>query len=609
MKIVCDNCATKYQIADEKVSGKAFKIRCKKCGHVIVVNKGPGEAGAGQAPAPEASVNQEPSAPAAEAAPPSDAVWHLVIDREQVGPMTPDEVRTKVRSGQVDSETYGWREGFDDWLKLSAIEDFKSLFAGGGGDDQATRRSSAGDRDSSAGAGSPPGADLFGGINEPIKTAAPGAATIVSDGMHAPDLAALGLTPAHTSAPAAAPTMMAAPEAAPTQMVAPRSAPVAQAQSDGGGGGMDAPVKSMAGARSENSVLFSLNNLSALAGGGGGGGGGGGSASANKSQGADKPGYANAQSEASGLIDIRAMAAATLGSQSVGGGGPMSRGPDLLGSNDAAPVFTPLAPAILMPTAESSGVPKWVFALVGLGVLMFVGMIVTLVVVLRDPTPGPVATGGPAKDTPTNSGTGTTIVTTPPEKTPAGSGTTAAPPTKESPGTKPSGEGSGTKPSGSSEKKPKETKSSDSGSKKEPKHEAKPEKSPEPPAPKNDPPPPPKKEKPAKAKDDLDSLLDGASGGSGGKPVKVEKEDLPEQLSMSAVQSTLKGVNVSSCKGEGASGVVNVKLTIGKDGKVSNASPQGGAAGGDCVAGKVKSAKFPRFSGDPMTLTFPFIVR
>ncbi len=34
MKIVCDNCATKYQIADEKVSGKAFKIRCKKCGAV-----------------------------------------------------------------------------------------------------------------------------------------------------------------------------------------------------------------------------------------------------------------------------------------------------------------------------------------------------------------------------------------------------------------------------------------------------------------------------------------------------------------------------------------------------------------------------------------------
>ncbi len=42
MKIVCENCSTKYSIADEKVRGKVFKIRCKKCGHIIVV-KGTGE--------------------------------------------------------------------------------------------------------------------------------------------------------------------------------------------------------------------------------------------------------------------------------------------------------------------------------------------------------------------------------------------------------------------------------------------------------------------------------------------------------------------------------------------------------------------------------------
>ena len=40
MKIVCDKCATKYSIADEKVRGKVFKIRCKKCSHVIVVKGG-----------------------------------------------------------------------------------------------------------------------------------------------------------------------------------------------------------------------------------------------------------------------------------------------------------------------------------------------------------------------------------------------------------------------------------------------------------------------------------------------------------------------------------------------------------------------------------------
>ena len=37
MKIVCDNCSTKYSIADEKVRGKVFKIKCKKCSHIIVV--------------------------------------------------------------------------------------------------------------------------------------------------------------------------------------------------------------------------------------------------------------------------------------------------------------------------------------------------------------------------------------------------------------------------------------------------------------------------------------------------------------------------------------------------------------------------------------------
>ena len=37
MKIVCDACGAKYSIADEKVAGKVFKIRCKKCGESIVV--------------------------------------------------------------------------------------------------------------------------------------------------------------------------------------------------------------------------------------------------------------------------------------------------------------------------------------------------------------------------------------------------------------------------------------------------------------------------------------------------------------------------------------------------------------------------------------------
>src|SRR5215471_6906935 len=100
MKIVCDSCGTKYSIADEKVRGKVFKIRCKKCSHIIVVRGGEGS----DAPAEGARENPGDSggfgapgssAPAPSLAAPTDAVWHLVVDREQIGPLSPQEVRAK----------------------------------------------------------------------------------------------------------------------------------------------------------------------------------------------------------------------------------------------------------------------------------------------------------------------------------------------------------------------------------------------------------------------------------------------------------------------------------------------------------------------------------
>ena len=46
MKIVCEACQAKYSISDDKVRGKAFKIRCKKCGHIIVVRSAEGSSSA-----------------------------------------------------------------------------------------------------------------------------------------------------------------------------------------------------------------------------------------------------------------------------------------------------------------------------------------------------------------------------------------------------------------------------------------------------------------------------------------------------------------------------------------------------------------------------------
>src|SRR5690242_7377523 len=98
MKIVCDACQAKYSISDDKVQGKVFKIRCKKCSNIIVV-RGGAQAAEAPAPAPEKDTRvydhgYEGGGGAAQA-PADDAVWHLVINQDQVGPMTVGEVQQK----------------------------------------------------------------------------------------------------------------------------------------------------------------------------------------------------------------------------------------------------------------------------------------------------------------------------------------------------------------------------------------------------------------------------------------------------------------------------------------------------------------------------------
>lgn len=41
MKLVCNNCSTKYSIADEKVAGRVFRTPCKRCGVTMII-EGPG---------------------------------------------------------------------------------------------------------------------------------------------------------------------------------------------------------------------------------------------------------------------------------------------------------------------------------------------------------------------------------------------------------------------------------------------------------------------------------------------------------------------------------------------------------------------------------------
>jgi predicted Zn finger-like uncharacterized protein len=346
MKIVCDACQAKYSIADDKVQGKAFKIRCKKCNHIIVVKTG----GEGATAAPAAAEKAKAAAAASTA---DQGGWHVVIDGEQVGPLSEGEVKEHLRHGKIDSDTLVWREGFSDWTALSAVPEMAAILAritkhpGGSAASREPARPSSSMNVAAAPAES-----------EPDPFAAP---TVVS--------------PAATD-------MFAAVASAPAQAV---PAPVAPAPSSpflfGGGAPAQQPEQivvknpgngmgTLTGQRNENSVLFSLSNLEALA---------------VPSQGSAgiRPPSSTSNTEGSGLIDIRSMAAMTLKD---GSGGESRRSSDAL-PTFSTPQFSPVAPVLL--PLSSSGPPKWVYPVLG---LLAVGILVLGYGIYKVVTAPPVGT-------------------------------------------------------------------------------------------------------------------------------------------------------------------------------------------------------------------------
>lgn len=555
MKIVCDSCATKYSIADEKVRGKVFKIRCKKCSHIIVVRGGES--------APEAVVA------------PAEGGWHLVIDGEQVGPIGDADVRTKIERGDAKGDTYTWKEGFADWVKLSAVPEFAGLVAGddvgapaAGGDlftaggaapangaDRARRPSGA--RNSLFGGGSSAGSsDVFGA---PARGG--GGELFASPAVHAPD---------ESRWP---------------------SSGAAAAGHDGG------RVESLTGQRHENSVLFSLSNLQSLA----------------MPSAAAKPAPASAgpaTTEGSGLIDIRAMAASTLGSSTAGGSfGGGGGGGDIRDDLPAFGAFSPAAP-VLFPLSSSSGPPKWIYPLI----IVMVGLVGGIVFMAWK-----VMSAKPAMLV-------ETVQAPAPAPTEPVKGATAAGTSAEPGSTKPSTIADENLPprEGSSEAKGEKGEKGDKSDKGE-HHHAKGGKKVAGAG----------EEKkggaalasstdavvPRAAKGSLDDLIDGAvtsrKGPAAGRP-RVSDDDPSAKradssagpLGKSAVVAGMNSVKgkVADCYSQfRVQGMAMVNVVIGKSGKVTAATVSGKFAGtptGSCVEKAVKSAVFP--PSDGFTTPYPF---
>ena len=558
MKIVCDSCGTKYSIADDKVRGKVFKIRCKKCSHIIVVRGG------------------ESGGPEAAAAPAADGGWHLVVDGEQVGPMSDADVRTKIERGEVKADTYTWKEGFADWVKLSAVPEFAALVADEvnlgsgpvGGDLFTAGAVAAAGTNGADRARRPTGAgqSLFGGGGAASDVFAATAATARSGG--GGDLFGSAAAPA-------------------SQGSAWPSSGAAAAGHDGG------RVESLTGQRHENSVLFSLSNLQSLA-------------MPSAKPAAASPAAGAPVPEGSGLIDIRAMAASTLGTAGkennlfggMGGGAGGGGGSAAVEDLPAFGSFSPASPVLL--PLSSGGPPKWIYPLILVMIALVGGIIFMAVKVLGTKPPVLVEQVQqiPAPEQP---------------KAAAPAEPVAKKPSTIAEGELPPREGSATDAKAAEKAEHEHEhhhgggKGHESAKKGEDKKNvvAAAAASSEPIVPK------------AK-KGSLDDLLDEATTShKGGKGKGGDDDSKPAAaagpLAKSAVVGGMNSVKpkIAACYNEfKVGGMAMVNIVIGKSGKVTSATVSGKFAGtptGGCVEKAVKSATFP--PSDGLTTMYPFQLR
>ena len=561
MKIVCESCGAKYSISDDRVVGKMFKIRCKKCSEVIVV-RGDQPQAAAEAQAPDAGGG---------AAPIQTAIWHIVVEGEQAGPYAPAQLADMLTNGTVDWEAYVWTEGFDNWLPMRDVPDLVAQITGQPAAQPAAQASAASYRSQQATLTGQPsmGADPFAEDSSGNDSGMFGAQAAASD--------LFARSPAQASA--------------------------------GGFAGSDDPgvvssspsprlsaERVLTGARNENSVLFSLKNLQSLA-----------TGSATPSAppfGATSERGGFAGGEGSGLIDIRALASTTgIGTSAEG------QKDELLSIGSQGGAFGTLGSPMLASGREDGDGSKKMMIWAGLGAVALLATAIVVVAIILRPTAAPVATAsvgvapsGPVPTAPAAQANPATPTAQPaaPAPTPSEGEVAAAAAKKDAE----RDDDSETKRSGSS--------SSDHHRKHESSSAKQPNDAPAAPAAET-----PKKAPPAKSGPrSIDDLLDGALSGnsSSGKAAKSESASASDaSLAMTPTraqaQSAMEGVRpaVLACA-KGQNGLATVSVSVaGATGRVTTAQVNGVAGpAGSCIAQAVRKAQFPKFKQGVFKLAYPY---
>ena len=562
MKIVCDSCGAKYSIADEKVAGKIFKIRCKKCSSVLEVR---GDQ-TGAHPFGEAGSPQDPG---------GEPSWYIVVDGEQKGPLRPIELSQLFAKGSVGLDSYVWKEGFDDWKAAGDVPDLAQVFGGA----TAQAKSASAETDDTSAFGT--GGDLFSDRNGREPTGE----IDTSNNM----FAGFDESPTPTGS-----------EDSPLDAASQDSGAVPGGMGFGGGAVGASTPQRMTGQRNENSVLFSLTNLQQLASRGGSPAESAPVASSRPSASTGAQGAQQAAGEGSGLIDIRALAKSTTPGTKAA---PSQAVDDLLsigtGGGGAALGAPLLGPAPL----ETSDGNRWlwiggaaiaVIAIVGAGI--GVGMALggsqddaLEITVAAEQEPGQPIPGS------NKVATAAQAPADPPEKALADAEPVEAATIEEPAEAAPEiAEPAPRKRTSSSSQRRQRTSKSTAAPKPEPT---------------------PKK----RSSNNLDALMDEVVGGSSpSKPKQTTRSSsssgssLPDAPTRNDVKTALQGVSggVKACKKDaGGTAAVNVVFS-GKTGRASSAKvtsgPFKGTPVGSCIESAVKRARVPRFKQSSFKVTFPY---
>ena len=584
MKISCQSCAAKYTIADEKVVGKIVKIRCKKCSATIVINGNDTAAlAAGGADtsgmpdfAPTESVAGEP--------------WTVNVADGDQRTLTVGEIVQLYKAGIVVDDSYCWRDGMGDWLPLNEIEQLH----------QACTARSTIEPDIEASIARPEAdaspVSLASGSGPQLSPApSPGASAVSPK----PSPAALfddsrtvaNAVPAPTPAAArrvgggragGADLFGAVAKAGGDDDVmtsVPMSGRNAPSGGGSGGGGGELEEPKLTGQRNESSVLFSLSALTEKA--------------------PDAPSSAK-QTEGSGLIDIRALAAPRSGPvdsnrsnkvddiMNLGGGGAFS-------AALAAPVLAP-PPVGVEPSfdtaAQNSGGKSnkpLIFAILGAACILALALVF-------------VMKGSGDKDKTAQNGNGTVAMPAGSALPDNGGTTTPAPPTDPgaaaaNPANPSSASAPGTGGAVAAAPTPgKAVPATGTGGGRSTASRNNAGGAPDTPDPTPAPAP-----APAPKQNMNDALRQfGDPGAANNNPGSTGGGTAP--FDRGAAAAALGAVNVASCKkSDGPTGSGHVSITFGSNGQVQTAvvdsPPFEGTSVGGCVAGKFRSAHVPSFSG------------